>query len=174
MAMRLIDAKRLEANIKEAFRENPVVMGIMLRWIRKQPTADVTPVVLCRDCKYWQDNNDGYPHEECRWGGTEKHRMKMTFAAMEKGKTMDDKIPYAGMLEDGIKKLTEGKAQNAVLCGLLEDGTTCVAYANASPEDLANIACHLLSEAFMRTVIVNIDMVKDALDEYEDEEGESE
>lgn len=43
--MRLIDAKRLEANIKEAFRENPVVMGIMLRWIRKQPTADVAPVV---------------------------------------------------------------------------------------------------------------------------------
>lgn len=60
---------------------------------------------------------------------------------------MGNKIPYAKMLEDGIKKLTEGKAQNAVLCGLLEDGTTCVAYANASPEDLANIACHLLSEA---------------------------
>lgn len=68
IVMRLIDAKRLEANIKEAFRENPVVMGIMLRWIRKQPTADVAPVVRCRDCKYWQDNNDGYPHEECRWG----------------------------------------------------------------------------------------------------------
>lgn len=87
---------------------------------------------------------------------------------------MSYKIPYAKMLEDGIKKLTEGKAQNAVLCGLLEDGTTCVAYANASPEDLANIAWHLLSEAFMRTVIVNIDMVKDALDEYENEEGEAE
>lgn len=35
-------------------------------------------------------------------------------------------------------------------------------------------ACHLLSEAFMRTVVANIDMVKDALDEYEDEEGEAE
>ena len=87
---------------------------------------------------------------------------------------MGNKIPYAKMLEDGIKKLTEGKAQNAVLCGLLEDGTTCVAYANASSEDLANIACHLLSEAFMRTVVANIDMVKDALDEYEGEEGETE
>lgn len=84
---------------------------------------------------------------------------------------MNYKIPYAQILEDGIKKLTEGKAQNAVLCGLLEDGTTCVVYANASPEDLANIAWHLLSEAFMRTVIANIDMVKDALDEYEDGEG---
>lgn len=31
------------------------------------PAADVAPVVRCNDCKYWQDNNDGYPHEECRW-----------------------------------------------------------------------------------------------------------
>lgn len=34
----------------------------------KAPAADVAPVVRCKDCKYWQDNNDGYPHEECRWG----------------------------------------------------------------------------------------------------------
>lgn len=53
--MRLIDAKRLEANIKEAFLENPVVMGMMLRWIRKQPTADVAPVVRCKDCEYSDD-----------------------------------------------------------------------------------------------------------------------
>lgn len=33
--------------------------------------ADVAPVVRCMDCKYWQDNNDGYPHEECRWGNGE-------------------------------------------------------------------------------------------------------
>lgn len=36
--------------------------------ISKLPAADVAPVVRCKDCKYWQDNNDGYPHEECRWG----------------------------------------------------------------------------------------------------------
>lgn len=59
IVMRPIDAKRLEANIKEAFRENPVVMGIMLRWVRKQPTAaDVAQVVhgrwdgdTCTACK---------------------------------------------------------------------------------------------------------------------------
>ena len=53
--MRLIGAKRLETHIKEAFRENPVVMGIMLRWIRKHPTADVAPVVRCRDCKHFRE-----------------------------------------------------------------------------------------------------------------------
>ena len=36
--------------------------------LRRTPAADVSPVVRCKDCKYWQDNNDGYPHEECRWG----------------------------------------------------------------------------------------------------------
>jgi hypothetical protein len=36
--------------------------------IQKLPAADVAPVVRCKDCKYWQDNNDNYPHEECRWG----------------------------------------------------------------------------------------------------------
>ena len=34
----------------------------------EEDAADVVPVVRCKDCKYWQDNNDGYPHEECRWG----------------------------------------------------------------------------------------------------------
>lgn len=28
-------------------------------------------VVRCKDCKYWQDNNGGYPHEECIWGKEE-------------------------------------------------------------------------------------------------------
>ena len=36
--------------------------------LERIPAVDVVPVVRCKDCKYWQDNNDGYPHEECRWG----------------------------------------------------------------------------------------------------------
>lgn len=32
------------------------------------PTIDAVPVVRCKDCKYFQDNNSGYPHDECRWG----------------------------------------------------------------------------------------------------------
>ena len=35
------------------------------------PAADVVGVVRCKECKYWQDNNDGYPHQECRWGNYE-------------------------------------------------------------------------------------------------------
>ena len=28
-------------------------------------------VVLCKDCRYWQGNNGGYPHPECRWAKDE-------------------------------------------------------------------------------------------------------
>lgn len=66
--MRLIDAKRLEANIKEAFLENPVVMGIMLRWIRKQPTADVAPVVHGRWVTHYRSGTtvaEGYVSTCC-------------------------------------------------------------------------------------------------------------
>lgn len=36
------------------------------------PTAcDAVEVVRCKDCKYWQDNNGGYPRNECKWCGDE-------------------------------------------------------------------------------------------------------
>lgn len=37
------------------------------RGIADMPAADVAPVIWCEDCQYWQDNNGGYPNEECRW-----------------------------------------------------------------------------------------------------------
>lgn len=28
-------------------------------------------LVKCEDCKYWQDNNGGYPNPDCRWNEQE-------------------------------------------------------------------------------------------------------
>ena len=68
--MRLIDAKEIERQVKEAFKENPVVMGMLLRWIRKQPTIDAVPVVRCKDCKFAiKSALSGYPI--CRYFGAE-------------------------------------------------------------------------------------------------------
>lgn len=39
--------------------------------IIKQPEADVVEVVHCKNCKYYQDNNGGYPHPDCKWGNGE-------------------------------------------------------------------------------------------------------
>ena len=30
-------------------------------------TPDVEEVVRCKDCKYFQDNNNWYPHNDCKW-----------------------------------------------------------------------------------------------------------
>ncbi len=54
---RLIDAKALEKQIKQAFEDtNPYAMGMMLRWIRKQTTVDAVEVVRCKDCSGWCRN----------------------------------------------------------------------------------------------------------------------
>ena len=38
-----------------------------LKYIEHLSSADVAPVVRCKDCIYYQDNNNGYPHDGCRW-----------------------------------------------------------------------------------------------------------
>ena len=29
--------------------------------------CNMQELVRCKDCVYWQDNNDGYPHIGCKW-----------------------------------------------------------------------------------------------------------
>ena len=54
-----------------AIESLPVAWDSAINALRNAPSADVAPVVRRKDCKYWQDNNDGYPHEECRWWSEE-------------------------------------------------------------------------------------------------------
>ncbi len=42
---RLINQKVMEKQIKEAFKDNPYLMGQMLRWIRSLPKVDAVEVV---------------------------------------------------------------------------------------------------------------------------------
>lgn len=43
-------------------------VGARIFDLSNYPTVDAVPVVRCKDCEYYQDNNGGYPNEECRWG----------------------------------------------------------------------------------------------------------
>lgn len=43
-------------------------LGMALSALRPVSREQVT---LCKDCQYWQGNNGGYPHPECRWGNDE-------------------------------------------------------------------------------------------------------
>ena len=48
-----------------------VSLKAVKRCIAMTPSEDVIWVVRCKNCRFWQDNNGGYPHEECRWGRDE-------------------------------------------------------------------------------------------------------
>lgn len=76
--MRLIDADVICEKLAERAMEYLNVDECTVKTIKEDmkivnriPTMEAEPVVRCKDCKYWQDNNDGYPHEECRWGNGE-------------------------------------------------------------------------------------------------------
>ena len=38
--------------------------------IEKLPSAQ-PEIIRCKDCRYYQDNNDGYPHINCKWDANE-------------------------------------------------------------------------------------------------------
>ena len=38
--------------------------------IEQLPSAQ-PDIIRCRDCRYYQDNNNGYPHMNCKWDANE-------------------------------------------------------------------------------------------------------
>ena len=30
-------------------------------------TIELPDIIRCKNCVYWQDNNNGYPHPDCKW-----------------------------------------------------------------------------------------------------------
>ena len=56
-----------EALIAEYDRVHIGKAGGARKLMIEAPACDVVEVVRCKDCLYWQDNNGGYPHPECRW-----------------------------------------------------------------------------------------------------------
>lgn len=66
--MRLIDANVLWERLdNEPWFDNADRDMIALPIVDAIPTVDAKIVVHCKDCIYWQDNNNGYPHKDCKW-----------------------------------------------------------------------------------------------------------
>ena len=61
--MRSIDADALEKYLLERGFYPDLVKAA----IKNAPSVDAESVIRCKNCAYWQDNNGGYPNEECRW-----------------------------------------------------------------------------------------------------------
>lgn len=61
---RYVDIGRLEP---QQFENSEVELGVLAydyEVVQSEPYIDIC---FCRECKYWQDNNGGYPHPDCRW-----------------------------------------------------------------------------------------------------------
>ena len=42
----------------------------IINWLSELPSAQ-PEIIRCKDCRYYQDNNDGYPHINCKWDANE-------------------------------------------------------------------------------------------------------
>ena len=51
-------------------KEYPNVGLLWKAWIESLPSAQ-PEIIRCKDCRYYQDNNDGYPHINCKWDANE-------------------------------------------------------------------------------------------------------
>ena len=51
-------------------KDHPNVGLLWKAWIESLPSAQ-PEIIRCKDCRYYQDNNDGYPHINCKWDANE-------------------------------------------------------------------------------------------------------
>lgn len=61
--------KRMEIDMrteKEIIEKQRLTM-IDEKGIKYWACEEVGELIRCKDCKYWQDNNNGYLHEDCKW-----------------------------------------------------------------------------------------------------------
>ena len=74
--MRLIDADALEAKLEEQRKlyiemdmkgAEHLLVHDVLHHVWEAPAIDAVSVVRCKDCRYYQDNNGGYPNADCKW-----------------------------------------------------------------------------------------------------------
>ena len=84
--MRSIDADALEKYLLERGFYPAIVKAA----IKNAPSVDSESIIRCKDCEYWQDNNGGYPNEECRWREDETPDAD-DFCSYGKRKDGDDK-----------------------------------------------------------------------------------
>ena len=81
-----------------------------------------------------------------------------------------EEAPYALWLEGVVKTIFEEDPEKMVLCAAAKDGRTLTAYYECDATDKAVFCHHIYSDAMLDVVLNNIGMVKDALEEYEEEE----
>ena len=53
-----VELEAVKAEVRKRLN-NPAIIGWLIRIVDAVPAADVAPVVRCKDCKWFADNNGG-------------------------------------------------------------------------------------------------------------------
>jgi len=81
-----------------------------------------------------------------------------------------EKLPFAEFLEGTISRLAKSEPEMIVIAAKLPGGSVLTGRANANAMEQAECAIHLFCEAMMDMVVNNIGMIRDALDDLEEDE----
>ena len=59
-----------------AWTEGEYELGLQNQWQSDVDALNGLPsaqpeIIRCKDCRYYQDNNNGYPHMNCKWDANE-------------------------------------------------------------------------------------------------------
>jgi len=81
-----------------------------------------------------------------------------------------ESMPFAEFLEGIISRLVKSDPEMIVVAAKRPDGSVLTGKWRANALDEAECAVNLFCEAMMDVVINNIEMIRDALDELEEEE----
>lgn len=63
--------------IERAIERISFIKQVCAKWVERAyeialaALREQADFVRCKHCEYWQNNNGGYPNEECRWGHDE-------------------------------------------------------------------------------------------------------
>ena len=82
-----------------------------------------------------------------------------------------ENMELAEWLEDAARVLLESNPKHIALAAKLPDGEVLTGYLNTNNEDKAVLAHHIFEDAMLDMLKANIGVLRDALEETEEEDG---
>lgn len=70
-AIEVIDAVFPVDPMKSEYAQGIACGAALAKTYVKQLPSAQPEIIRCKDCRYYQDNNDGYPHINCKWDANE-------------------------------------------------------------------------------------------------------
>ena len=80
------------------------------------------------------------------------------------------KMPFAGFMEEAISMMVKSKPEVIVFAARRPDGAVLTGKWQADPTDVAACAAQLFADAMLDMVVNNIELIRDALDDLEEDE----